>query len=240
MLDDNGSESYRIGWVSKLMLIVLLILWPLASAIMMPDSAEPISDELTNPILQIYLPTMLLQLVMLSLVVLTVRRDGGNLPSIGLGRFTLDKLFIGLAFFVFSGMILSLTALVVEYFDLGNFRDPTALLPTTLDGRIVWGLLTVVVAFTEEMTFRGFALTRLEGLIRNRTLTVLIVSVAFSVGHFYQGLGGVIVIFVYGVMFAILYLKTGSIWPGIVAHFLQDFTPMFTVDLLKRFQGGAG
>jgi len=237
MSEDAFMDTYRIGWISKLMLILLLILWPLASALMMPNSSETMAEELTNPIVQIYLPTMVLQLIMLGLIIATVRHDGGNMPTIGLGRFTLDKLFIGLAFFIASGMILSLTALIVEYFDLGNFRDPTALLPTTTEGRIVWGILTVIVAFTEEMTFRGFALTRLERILKNRTLTVLVVSVAFSAGHLYQGFGGVIVIFVYGIMFALLFIKTGSIWPGIVAHFLQDFTPMFTVDLLKRFQG---
>lgn len=238
MSDDACTDSYRIGWLSKLMLIVLLILWPLGSALMMPNSSEVLAEDLTNPIVQIYLPTMVLQLIMLGLIVATVRHDGGDLLSIGLGKFTLDKLFIGLAFFVFSGLILSLTAMVVEYFDLGNFRDPTALLPTTTAGRIVWGVLTVIVAFTEEMTFRGFALTRLERVFRNRVLTVLVVSIAFSAGHLYQGLGGVIVIFVYGLMFAVLFIKTGSIWPGIIAHFLQDFTPMFTVELLKRFHEG--
>ncbi|MBU2626941.1 MAG: CPBP family intramembrane metalloprotease [candidate division Zixibacteria bacterium] len=225
------------GRLSKLLLIVLLVLWPIGSALMMSGVPENIADELTDPVVQMYLPTIALQLFMFLLIIVTTRHDGGGFQSLGFGKFSLDKLFIGLAFFVAASMILSLVALAVDYIGLGEFHDPTPLLPTTTFHKVVWTVLSLVVAFAEEAAFRGFALTRLEAISKNRLTSVLIVSIGFAVGHMYQGLGGVIVIFVYGLMFAFVFFKTGSIWPGIVAHFLQDFTPIFTVELLKRFEG---
>lgn len=231
------NQSYRIGRMSQLLLIVLLILWPIGSALLMSGAPENIADELTDPVLQIYLPTIGLQLFMLLLVIVTVRYDGGGLSSLGIGRFSLDKLFLGLAFFVAAGTILSLIAVAVDYLGIGEFQDPTPLLPTTPFHKVVWTILSVVVAISEEVAFRGFALTRLAFMSKSRLIAAIIVSIGFAVGHYYQGLGGVIVIFVYGLMFAFVFFKTGSIWPGIVAHFLQDFTPIFTVELLKRFEG---
>jgi hypothetical protein len=144
----------------------------------------------------------------------------------------------GVVFFVGAGIALSLLSILVNLLGFAPLEDPTFLLPRSVSDKILWTILSLVVAFAEEAAFRGYALTRLEAITRNRTVTVIAVSLAFSAGHIYQGVGGLIIIFVYGLMFAALFYKTGSIWPGIIAHFLQDFTPMFAVDFLRKMQGG--
>ena len=54
-----------------------------------------------------------------------------------------------------------------------------------------------------------------------------LVAQLFGACHAYQGIPGLIVITVYGALFALLYIRTGRIWPCIIAHFFQDFSALF-------------
>ena len=77
--------------------------------------------------------------------------------------------------------------------------------------------------------FRGYLMTRLRllGKFGGWTIPTIVSAVAFGACHAYQGIPGFIVITCYGVLFALLYIRTGSIWPGILAHFLQDTGALF-------------
>jgi len=214
------------------------VVWPIGSALMLSGDLDELPELLVDPTLQIYLPTIILQLLILFVVLLIAKLEDGGTTSLGYNRLTASKVVTGCVFFLVSGIVLSLLAALVDLLGAAQFNDPTFLLPQSVPDKIVWTILAVVVAFAEETAFRGYALTRLEAITKNRIFTAVVVSLAFSAGHFYQGAGGVIVIFAYGLMFAALFYKTGSIWPGIIAHFLQDFTPIFTVDFLQKMQGG--
>ncbi len=207
------------------------------SILMMPTDVEDFGPALDNPILLVYLPTIIFQTLIFVLVFFVARVEGGGLRSLRFDRLTLDKVFLGLAFFIGAGIVLSLLALLIQSLGAAEFRDPTYLLPSSTQGKVVWIVLSMVVAVSEEAAFRGYALTRLRKFLRTRVLTAVVVSIAFSMGHLYQGVGGVIVIFAYGLMFSALFYKTGSIWPGIVAHFLQDALPIFALDMLRDIQG---
>ena len=68
---------------------------------------------------------------------------------------------------------------------------------------------------------------RLVGKLQSWVIPVIVSSVIFGSLHAYQGIPGMIVITAYGILFALLYIRTGSIWPGIFAHFFQDFLALF-------------
>ncbi len=231
-------EPFRLRRVSAAVLLILLVIWPAGSLLMISGDLDEMDELLVDPTLQIYLPTITLQLLILLVVLLAAKLEGGGAKSLGFSRLTLDRVVIGGAFFLGAGIILVLLATVIDKLGFAQLRDPSFLLPQSVSDKIVWTVLALVVAFAEETAFRGYALTRFEAISKSRLLTAVIVSLAFSAGHLYQGAGGVIIIFVYGLMFAALFYKTGSIWPGIIAHFLQDFTPMFTVEFLEKMQGG--
>ena len=69
------------------------------------------------------------------------------------------------------------------------------------------------------MFFRGFALPAFASRYGLRG-GILISAALFSVFHF--SIGAFVPIFIFGIVLAWLYVKTGSIYPSIVAHATQN------------------
>ena len=81
--------------------------------------------------------------------------------------------------------------------------------------------------FCEEIFFRGFALpvfARRYGLWGG----ILISAVLFSVFHF--SIGAFVPIFIFGIVLAWLYVRTGSIYPSMVAHSVQNIVATLLVN----------
>ena len=60
-------------------------------------------------------------------------------------------------------------------------------------------------------------------------LIAVITSIFFGLLHFYQGLSGVTGTGLMGLLFAGLYIASDSVIPGIILHFLWDFTGAFVI-----------
>ena len=91
------------------------------------------------------------------------------------------------------------------------------------------GLATVwtLAAFGEEMIFRGYIMNRLAGIFRNKYLAwavaTLISSLLFGISHFYQGISGVILIGIVGLIYAAAYLAARkNLWITILIHGFND------------------
>jgi hypothetical protein len=97
---------------------------------------------------------------------------------------------------------------------------------------LVFTALTAGV--TEEVIFRGYMLTRLSLLFKNRyVLPVIISSLLFSVLHHgYKSLREYIFTFLIGVVFCVYYQKYRNIKVLIVVHFLID---MISMELATHF-----
>lgn len=79
---------------------------------------------------------------------------------------------------------------------------------------------SVVNGMYEEIFLLGFlqrALKPSEGHFA--VGTVLLVRLSY---HLYQGPGGVLFVAVFGVVAGYYYLKTGKLWPAVVAHMIGD------------------
>jgi uncharacterized protein len=87
--------------------------------------------------------------------------------------------------------------------------------------RLAFPLLIVGLfgPFCEEVFFRGFALPAFASRYGLRG-GILISAALFSVFHF--SIGAFVPIFIFGIVLAWLYVKTGSIYPSIVAHATQN------------------
>lgn len=83
---------------------------------------------------------------------------------------------------------------------------------------VAWGS----AAFGEELLLRGFLLHRFATLLGSPA-GVLLQALVFAVGHAYQGVTGMVNLFVVGLVLGYVYLRAGrNLWPVIVAHGLID------------------
>ena len=81
--------------------------------------------------------------------------------------------------------------------------------------------VSITAGIVEETVYRGFVLWYLAQVMP-LWASVIVSSVAFGLGHSYQGANGATRAGLIGLAFAILYVGTGSIWLPIVAHALLD------------------
>lgn len=84
-----------------------------------------------------------------------------------------------------------------------------------------------LAAFGEEMIFRGFLLNSLASLFRNKkagwTVAVVVSSVIFAAGHFYQGISGILLTGIIGLLYSLLYLwEERNLWMLILTHGIYD------------------
>jgi membrane protease YdiL (CAAX protease family) len=77
----------------------------------------------------------------------------------------------------------------------------------------------IVAPLAEEVFFRGFLFA---GISKRWGYSwgVIVSGALFSVAH--AGSGGLVPIFILGMLLAWLYIKTGSLWPCIFAHFAYN------------------
>lgn len=81
----------------------------------------------------------------------------------------------------------------------------------------------ISAAIGEELLFRSFTFSQLRKLIgEKRILLVILSAVMFSLPHLYQGVSGLVMTFLFGLAFGLIYLKFNNIWINIIIHGLID------------------
>jgi len=83
----------------------------------------------------------------------------------------------------------------------------------------------MLVAVTEEIVFRGYCFTAL----RDRMGTKLLIStsaVLFGLIHWSTGQHAIITTALWGVMPMVAIIRTGSVVPGVVAHYITDLVSL--------------
>lgn len=85
--------------------------------------------------------------------------------------------------------------------------------------RFTWVGITAGVV--EELVFRGYFVWTLS-LVAPAWVAVIASSLAFGIGHAYQGAAGVIKTGVAGLVFGGLYLLAGSLWVAMFVHAALD------------------
>jgi uncharacterized protein len=93
-------------------------------------------------------------------------------------------------------------------------------------------LLVTAVALAEETIFRGYLLLRFQSILESATVSELLSSVIFALGHRYEGTAGLVTVGVMGAAFAVVYLWRGSLVAPIVMDFLRDFLSVVLLPLL--------
>jgi membrane protease YdiL (CAAX protease family) len=68
---------------------------------------------------------------------------------------------------------------------------------------------------------------RLLGRFSSWTVPTILSALIFGSLHGYEGVAGVTLITIYGALLSLLYIRTKSIWPCVIAHFFQDLQYVF-------------
>ncbi len=212
-----------------MVLFLLLVVYPVFSVVFAGDP-EDLAELLNDTILLFTLVvTIMMQwLLFLVLFVATFREQTGLL-GVGLKPLRAVDFAWAISFLLVANVILAGLAWFLAQVGLPMPGEIALLVPQDTAGRIVWVVVSMTAGFCEEIAFRGYLMTRLRILARTKTwvMPVVVSSLAFGVCHAYQGWPGLILLTPYGFMFALLYLRTRSLWPCIIAHFFQDFTALF-------------
>lgn len=132
--------------------------------------------------------------------------------------------------------LLSVSWLIVEVlillaFDTGDLSLEDAIRPEFLDrpfALVNCFLIAVILApVFEELVFRGFLFGGLKSRMGGWGAASL-TSTIFALLHGYSVIG-LLATFGYGMVFCWLYARSGSLWPGIVAHAVFNLVVSFQV-----------
>ncbi|WP_375481419.1 CPBP family intramembrane glutamic endopeptidase [uncultured Jatrophihabitans sp.] len=154
-------------------------------------------------------------------VVLLLRTPGGRGLGIGLNRFGVREVGVGLGFagligipglgLVYVARELGLNAqIVVTSFPDVWYRVPTLLLEAFQQG------------IGEEVVVCAFVLTRLAQLGWSNSRALALESVVRGSYHLYQGFGGFVGNAIMGVIFGWWFQRTKRVWPLVIAHGVID------------------
>lgn len=182
---------------------------------------------------------------------LFIGNSAGQILFIGLATFVVTKLHTAgegvfsylrmswtqstLRYIIFGGLLILAIQPVVIYLGFLNSLLPIPDFFTDLqagqyemiqnfltsDGILLFGLLNIalVPAICEEILFRGYVLRSFEkswGIIT----AVLISGLVFGIFHIQ--LGNLLPLAILGIILALMTWLSGSIWPAVVAHFINN------------------
>jgi membrane protease YdiL (CAAX protease family) len=99
----------------------------------------------------------------------------------------------------------------------------TSLAPANGVEVAAWGVLCLIVGFSEELIFRGYLQTQAALFLKRVPLGVLLSSLIFGAAHGYEGVRGIVLITVFGALFSAVTLLRRSLFPGMIAHAWHDF-----------------
>ena len=163
--------------------------------------------------------------IALLLMLLVLRMHGESFRDLGLRRDRWKShVAFGLALVPILFLANALIAAGFRIFLPKYFLERNPLIDMIRTRRdLVFFLCSALYAggFKEELQ-RAFILTRFRGHLGGVRVGLVIWSLAFGAGHYVQGLQGIVVASVYGMLFGILYIARGSLIAPMVAHALYD------------------
>ncbi len=123
------------------------------------------------------------------------------------------------------------TRLTGQPVDKSPFETLRGNVPALIIGLfVVWTL----AAFGEELIFRGYLMNTFARVLGNKNggwiFACFINSILFGIGHTYQGISGVILLGIVGLLYALFYLGSGrNLWVPILIHGLYDTSAFLVI-----------
>ncbi|MBY0458068.1 MAG: CPBP family intramembrane metalloprotease [Gemmataceae bacterium] len=106
--------------------------------------------------------------------------------------------------------------------DFGRPEGGYAPLPDGAAELALMAVTMLVAALAEELVTRAYLVTRLRELLRSRAQAVVAAAALFASYHAYQGPRGLLFAFAFGVVYGLLFLLLGRVWPLVAGHALYN------------------
>lgn len=210
----NRYGQVRSGWKILSVILLVMIISMIVSLIV---GIMPISRDVKNVIAMYAGQVVFVIAVWIALKWI----DRKHFKDIGLGSFRFGDFL--------SGLLLGAVLMTLIFFILlasGEVTLQNALSDPNIS-HFIWSglLLFILVGFTEELVFRGYFMTVL-GQMDRKWLTVVISALIFAFVHGNNpnaSLLGITNVFIVGVLFAVMFIKTGSLWMPIGFHIAWNY-----------------
>lgn len=200
------------------MLIVLIVALPITAALLRRRMLAAGAGPRTK--LWRYARTILILWSLTALALYALRLRGMSADDVGLhAPHFFAQYFAGLIFIAFLALVGSGRR---RRLDPQYERGVRAVLPSSAAEWSLFVPLAVSAGICEEFLYRGYALWVIAALSGDVWAGVAVSSLAFGLGHAYQGRAGIIGASISGVVYSAIFLYTGSLLPGMLAHGLQD------------------
>jgi membrane protease YdiL (CAAX protease family) len=227
-LSRDAWRERGLGWLDVLLVIIVYLLISVLAGL----AVGQLSFGLLSIAGQLLILTASALAAIASVGGVVVARGRLSAASVGLRRVSARWLLIG-ASLGLLGWFLTRGVVLAYFWVTGDTTNPQAGLVNAAQGTPVQFALTLLVGglavpFGEELLFRGVLYTWL----RRWGVAVAMVGSAliFGVNH------GINVVFlatvVLGLVLALAYERSGSIWPGVVGHVLYNLLVFSAARLL--------
>lgn len=107
---------------------------------------------------------------------------------------------------------------------LTAFKANRFILPTIKSEKTLFILVAVSVGICEEIIFRAFLVNYLhnEWLGMSILISFVVSGLIFGLGHFHQGVNGIVNATVFGIVMSYLFIMTGNLLLPIIIHIIYD------------------
>jgi membrane protease YdiL (CAAX protease family) len=161
-------------------------------------------------------------------VIYLVRKEGGNLFSVGI---TTKKLFPAIYFTLALGAVFAIEAIIINFVKHGGFEFTANIGEKALITSLG---ITFVTAFSEEVSFRGYLFNRVWSALDNEWLANIATSIVWALVHIPIAIfvwklsltSALIYLFLttlFGIGSAFVFARTRNIFSSILLHMLWQW-----------------
>jgi membrane protease YdiL (CAAX protease family) len=117
-----------------------------------------------------------------------------------------------------------------------SFNEKSYIFPTTDRQRALFWIVPITVGICEEIIFRGYLYQYFQRspYSLSALLSFLVVTAIFGLGHFQQGLSGVVQTTLLGFFLGFLYFLSGNLLLSIFLHIIFDAKILFISSTLSK------
>jgi membrane protease YdiL (CAAX protease family) len=225
-------------FVDHILVLIFAVGYPVYSAVDNRRYIREIKAGKKVDVAKAYLETSTYQWIGLALLAVAwfaLARPAADLGLIAPGGrgfyFSLGLLALACLFLIVSWRSVKKMTTEEKAEQVETLGDIVYFLPRTPRDHRAFIVLSVTAGIVEEIIYRGFLIWYLVNCVPLWG-AVILSSIVFGFGHEYQGVAGIIRTALVGLLLAVLYVLSGSIWISIIGHSLFDILQGRTIQEL--------